>query len=112
MSHCISDGTDTFIDDSKSVNFNVPEHFLDTPVVTADRSTNECLLPHSTIHVAFAISFLIMLLSSVFIYFFAAEFGPDRTYRWMLALTPFFLRAVNFCTKYPLGITFFLIVSS
>ena len=77
-------------------------------MVTADRSSNECLLPHSTVHFAFALSVLIMLVSSIFIYFFAAEFGTEITNRWMLSLIICLLVSIIFLE--PLKILFFSLI--
>ncbi|CAG5094843.1 Oidioi.mRNA.OKI2018_I69.XSR.g13909.t1.cds [Oikopleura dioica] len=64
----------------------VKEHFLDDEIITTDHSSNQCLFPHQTIHLAFFLCISIMILCSIFIYLYAAEFGPDLTNRWMLSL--------------------------
>ena len=74
-------------------------------MVTSDRSTNECLFPHSMIHFAFGISALIIFTCALFIYFFAADFGPDLTKRWMLSL--FISIIVSILFLEPLKILFF-----
>ena len=78
--------------------------------LTSDQTTNECLLPHYTIKVTFGLSWLIILVSCIFVYIYSAMFGPEKTARWMLSFS--FCLVMSFVVLEPLKILFLSLFNS
>ena len=95
-------GESSSIDNFNLDNFGTP--------LTSDQTTNECLLPHYTIKVTFGLSWLIILVSCIFVYVYSAMFGPEKTARWMLSFT--FCLFMSFVILEPLKILVLSLVNS